>query len=141
MNLSCTECGKRAEGTTGLCATHNKLKRKVANIKLPDDPKPIAKVSEGQSKLLAMYAKLKKKAIHGQWCGVHGPPCIPTDVHHVCGRGEGFIDTWAEERGIVRLLDTRYWLLVCREAHDEIEAKPDWAKENGYSEDRLVNRH
>lgn len=35
------------------------------------------------------------------------------------------------------LTDTRYFLAVCSTHHKLIEAKPNWAKENGYSESRL----
>lgn len=48
-----------------------------------------------------------------------------TDIHHMKGKIEEL------------LLDQRWWLPVCREAHDKLELFPDWAKENGYSLDRL----
>ncbi|WP_262885687.1 hypothetical protein [Myroides sp. LoEW2-1] len=34
-------------------------------------------------------------------------------------------------------LDTRYWLAVSREGHRMIEENPKWAKEKGYSLNRL----
>ena len=49
-----------------------------------------------------------------------------TDVHHKKGRlGE-------------LLTLVRYFLAVCRSCHTKIETNPKWAKENGYSESRLV---
>lgn len=55
-----------------------------------------------------------------------------TDIHHKMGR-QGYADEWARERGISLLVDTRFWLPVCREAHDQIEKNPAWAYEMGYS--------
>jgi len=50
-----------------------------------------------------------------------------TEVHHKKGRiGE-------------LLLDQRYWLGVSAEGHRQIEENPDWAKEMGYSLNRLSN--
>jgi hypothetical protein len=140
MNLSCTECGKRSEGSTGLCATHNKLKRRVANIKEPADVKPIKKVSDAMALMLSRYAVKKKKWIKGKKCAVlKNVPA--TDVHHSAGRGiDTYYDEWAEQNGIPLLLDERWWIPVSREGHTEIELRPEWAKLNGYSESRLVNR-
>jgi hypothetical protein len=136
------ECGKKSERIGDPddtdCASCKRMKRKAAAVKIPDDPKPINKQSEQMSKALARYGPMKKTFIHGRWCGVHGKPCLPVDIHHARGRGLGFEDSHAEERGIPRLLDTRFWLAVCREAHREIELNPTWAKANGYSEDRLT---
>lgn len=47
------------------------------------------------------------------------------DVHHVKGRTGTLF------------LDERYWLAVSREGHRKIEENPIWAKENGYSANRL----
>jgi hypothetical protein len=121
---------------TGLCASCGKLERKAASLKLPDDPKPIQKVSESQSKLLAKYNQLRKRFLFGRWCAYHGRPCIPTTVHHSAGR-IGFIDEEAREKNIPALLDIRYFVPLCMEAHKYIEEHPTFAKENGYSENRL----
>ena len=133
------KCGKIAE-RNGRCASCNRLERKAASIRMPDDPKPLSKVSDNMSKLLAKYGPLKKNFIHGRWCGVHGKPCIPTDIHHTRGRGTGFEDSWAEDHNVPRLLDTRYWLPVCREIHQKITDDSKWAEENGYSESRLSKK-
>lgn len=123
----------------GKCARCNRLERKAANAKMPDDPKPIAKVSDNQSKLLARYGPLKKKFLFGRWCAYHGKPCLPTTVHHAAGR-IGFIDEWAREHDVPALLDVRHFVPLCLEAHTYIEEHPAFAKENGYSEDRLTVR-
>ena len=35
------------------------------------------------------------------------------------------------------LIDTRYFFAVCHECHEKIELNPAWAKEKGFSIDRL----
>jgi hypothetical protein len=50
-----------------------------------------------------------------------------TDVHHKKGRIGSL------------LLDTRYWVALSREGHKFVEENPLWAKENGFSLDRLSN--
>jgi hypothetical protein len=137
MNF-CTQdnCGKPVENRDlMLCSTHNKLRRKIDSIKLPEDPKPIKKVSDIQSKLLAQYAVLKKKFILKKWCAYHGKPCLPTDIHHQLGR-EGS----ADDKEIPLLLDTRYWIPVCREAHTWITDNSKEAIEQGYSFSRLTKK-
>jgi hypothetical protein len=97
------------------------------------EPKPINKVSEKMDKNLKQYALLRKKFLLGRWCAVHSKPCLPTQVHHQMGR-VGF----ADDKEIPLLIDTRFWIAVCQDAHNEIEMKPEWAKENGYSYSRLA---
>lgn len=47
------------------------------------------------------------------------------DIHHKKGRiGSLF-------------LDETYWIALSREGHQYVEDNPDWAKDNGYSLDRL----
>jgi len=48
-----------------------------------------------------------------------------TDIHHKKGR-------------IGKLyLDITFWIALSREGHCMVEENPEWAKENGYSLDRL----
>ena len=131
------ECGSDKTERNGKCASCNRMERKAAALKLPDDPKPIAKVSDSQSKLLARYNQIRKKFLFGRWCAYHGKPCIPTTVHHAYGR-IGFIDEEARERGVPALVDVRGFIPLCLEAHKYIEEHPQFAKENGYSESRLA---
>lgn len=48
-----------------------------------------------------------------------------TDVHHKKGRIGDL------------LLDEKHWIALSREGHNYVEDNPEWAKENGYSLDRL----
>jgi hypothetical protein len=126
-------CGKRCEGNTDHCSSCNRLLRKADKVTVKD-AEPIQKVSEKQGKLLSKYAQLKKKFMLGRWCAYHGKPCLPTDIHHAKGR-IGF----ADDQEIPLLVDVRYFVPLCREAHKFIEENPKFAKENGYSESRLRN--
>jgi hypothetical protein len=127
------DCGKPVENQdTGLCSSCNKLRRIQDRAKAAPEPKPIAKVSQGKAKELQQYAKLRQKFLLNKWCAYHGRPCLPTDVHHAAGR-DG-----VNEKGIPRLLDVENFVPLCREAHEYIERNPKWAKENNFSENRLV---
>lgn len=64
---------------------------------------------------------LGKKENH--LCPVTNKPT--NQVHHMAGR----VGTL--------YLDTRYWLAVSAEGHKKIEENPTWAKEKGFSLDRL----
>lgn len=58
-------------------------------------------------------------------CSVEGCRHMATEVHHMKGR-------------IGKLLiEPRYFLSACHECHINIEINPEWAKENGYSLNRL----
>lgn len=48
-----------------------------------------------------------------------------TDVHHKKGRVGSLF------------LDERFWVALSREGHKFVEENPEWAKENGYSLNRL----
>lgn len=48
-----------------------------------------------------------------------------TDIHHMRGRVGSLF------------LDTNFWIALSREGHKFVEENPKWAKENGYSFDRL----
>jgi hypothetical protein len=131
--MICTGCGslKIENRELSLCSSCNRLNRKAEKITVKD-AEPISKVSDKQRKLLNQYAVLKKKFMLNRWCAYHGNPCLPTDIHHAKGR-IGF----ADEKEIPLLLDTRFFVPLCREAHKFIEENPKFAKEHGYSESRL----
>jgi hypothetical protein len=81
----------------------------------------IKKVSVSMGKKLKEYSKLKAEFIKkNPKCKVY-PDRPATTIHHMAGRLGDL------------LLDTKYWIAVSLEAHIEIETKPDWAKEKGYS--------
>jgi len=72
------------------------------------------------------YLKLRKEFLsrpENKVCPITKKPT--TDVHHKKGRIGSL------------LLDTRYWIALSREGHDFVEKNPVWAKENGYSLNRL----
>lgn len=70
-------------------------------------------------------------------CPVMGTPItMESQIHHKRGR-TGYADQWARDLDISLLIDVRYFLAVSAEGHKKIEDNPDWAKERGYSLDRL----
>jgi hypothetical protein len=86
---------------------------------------PINKVSEKLSKELVEYRKVRDQYMKSTpVCEVRGCPHPPTDLHHRKGRGK-------------YLCVVEYFMAVCRAHHNYIEMYPIWAKENGYSVDRL----
>ena len=99
--------------------------------------KQIAKRSNKRAKQEREYAKVRDQYLNDHpICEVHREPvgeiggmlyyCQASEVHHKRGRIGKY------------LTDTRYFLAVCREAHDKIENNPSWAREKGYSESRLT---
>jgi hypothetical protein len=128
-------CGNICEGSTDQCATHNALDRKAARLRMPEDSKPIAKVSENQGKLLQIYNRKRKVWIKGKKCAVF-PNLLATQVHHMLGR-VGYADEWARENNIPLLLDERFWLPTSDEGHDMITENSAWAWENGFSFKRV----
>jgi hypothetical protein len=91
-----------------------------------ESPEPIKKVSQKRNLENKEYLKVRKVFLQSlMFCQVNSCKKLPTEVHHKKGR-------------IGKLLtDTRYFLGVCRECHNKIELEPLWAKENGYSLNRL----
>lgn len=152
MNLEgCELCGNPVVEAFGRCASCNRMKRKLekmevdawkkrekALLKAREGKKkqaPIAKVSGKMASQLRIYTAKKAKWIAGKRCAVF-PELQAQDVHHKKGR-VGYADEWAREQGITLLLDERFWLPVSREGHTKIELNPTWAKEKGYSLNRL----
>jgi hypothetical protein len=84
----------------------------------------IPKFSEKKKQELVKYKRVRDKFMTGKVCAVCGKDA--TDLHHMKGRiGE-------------LLVDVTCFLAVCRPCHQKIEDNPAWAKENGYSFDRLT---
>lgn len=126
-------CGKISENKdTGECASCGAARRKAERMTLKQRT-PINKVSDKRGKELNQYATLKAKFILNKWCAYHGKPCLPVDIHHQMGR-VGF----ADDKEIPLLLDTRYWIPVCRIAHNWITEHSKEAIEQGYSFSRLA---
>jgi hypothetical protein len=84
----------------------------------------IPKVSQKQARINALYTVLRKQFLKDnpncRVCGLEAE-----EVHHKLGRIGN------------RMLDTTEWLSVCSLCHHEIEMRPEWAKENGYSKNRI----
>lgn len=138
--MQCKTCGsfKIENRDRMLCASCNKLERKVSNAKPLKEPTPIKKQSEAMKRIMPIYLRQKVKFLKGKKCAVM-PHLDAVDVHHIAGRGiDSYYDEWAQERNICLLLDERFWLAVSREGHAEIERRPAWARRMGFSEDRLV---
>ena len=89
---------------------------------------PIPKVSKKRQIENAKYSVLRIEflgKIENRICPITKQPT--TDIHHKKGRIGSL------------LLDTRYWIALSREGHKFVEENPEWAKENGYSLNRLTN--
>ncbi len=102
------------------CCSHSKP--------LPKETKKyvIPKVSEKRKIENLKYSVLRTEFLgkkENQICPITRQPT--TDIHHKKGRVGSLF------------LDTRYWIALSREGHKFVEENPDWAKENGYSLDRL----
>lgn len=57
-------------------------------------------------------------------CTADGAPTRATEVHHRKGRGAHF-------------LAVETWLPICRSHHERVTLHPQWAKDNGWSLDRI----
>jgi|SRR6185503_267035 len=124
----------------GYCSSCNRRKRKEETDALkPKKVYTIPKVGEKRKKELPEYSKLKKKFLQGRWCALHGQPCIPEDIYHSAGK-VGYIDQWASDNGVTAFMDVRYWVALCRKAHEFIELNPKLARESGLSESRLSKK-
>jgi hypothetical protein len=125
-------CGNISENKdTGECASCGATRRKAERMTVKEK-KPINKVSEKRKPQLKEYAALREKFLLNKWCAYHGRPCLPTQIHHQMGR-VGF----ADEKGIPLLLDVRYWIPVCQDAHQWITEHSKEAIEQGYSFHRI----
>jgi len=123
------------------CQSHYKAHRTKENAeKNPKQArirKPLPKVSKKRAVENAKYTVAKIQFMskpENKICPVTGQPT--TDIHHKAGR-VGFADQWARINNVSLLLDTRFWLAVSRDGHRQIEENPAWAKELGYSLNRL----
>lgn len=124
------------------CQRHYKTYRACVNaeksIREVKPRKPLPKISKKRAVENAKYTVAKIQFMsrpENKVCPVTGQPT--TDIHHKCGR-VGFADQWARTNNVTLLLDSRFWLAVSREGHRQIEENPGWAKEMGFSLDRLA---
>lgn len=92
----------------------------------PQPPTKIKPISDKQAARLREYRKVRDEFMKTHSvCQVDGCKNIPTDVHHMRGKIGDL------------LTDVNFFLAVCRGCHTRIETNPEWAKENGYSLNRL----
>ena len=98
------------------------------NSEVKKKPTSIARVSKKRQ-----IEELKYKVLRIEFLGKKENRICPifrtetTDIHHKKGRVGSLY------------LDTKYWVALSREGHKLVEENPDWAKENGYSLNRLSN--
>jgi hypothetical protein len=137
ISINDCECGKRCRAGSDKCASCEAFERKSERLQMAKDSKPLRKVSENQSKLLAKYNAKRKSWIRGKKCAVYKDKPAE-DVHHMQGR-TGYADEWARDNETPLLLDERFWLPVSREAHKNITDDSTWAWENGYSFKRVAD--
>lgn len=100
-------------------------KNRKVNLKLTPIYK-IPPVSKKRKVENAQYSVLRIEFLskpENQICPITGWPTC--DIHHKKGRVGSLF------------LDTKYWVALSREGHQFVEENPEWAKENGYSLDRL----
>lgn len=124
MPLECKVpgCGKRTEGKTGLCASHNRAIRKIITT-------PIKKVGDKLKKDLTAYAESRRVFLQkNPHCAVY-PHLKATTIHHKKGRLGKL------------LLDQKYWLAVSMQGHVYIELHPVEAKLKGWSVSRLAKEN
>lgn len=113
------------------------VKRVEMKTFLKQPQKPICKVSKKRAVLNAKYMVLKSQFMgkkENQICPITKNPTV--DIHHMKGK-VGFADEWARINNIPLLIDIRFWKALSREGHTYVELHPEWAKENGYSLNRL----
>jgi hypothetical protein len=123
----CNNEFKQYNSLTKYCSSKCKNKNRKPNLQLKSLYKPIKKVSDKRKIQNAKYLVLRIEFLgrpENQKCPITGKPT--TDVHHMKGRIGDL------------LLDTRYWVALSREGHKYVEENPEWAKENGYSLNRLI---
>lgn len=136
-----TDCESQREGNTLYCGSHNFLLRKEArnfvkretakkmkrNYTLPKSQKPLKKRSDKRKLEEQIYLKLLGPWLKDKICGVRGCGKPATQCHHQKGR-EGKL-----------LLDTKFWLPVCRFHHAWLTEDSAWAIREGYSVSRTSN--
>lgn len=119
----CKDCGTEFRQYTSL----DKCRCKSSVPKSKQTKKyVIPKVSEKRKVENLKYSVLRIEFLgkkENQVCPITKQPT--TDIHHKRGRVGSLF------------LDTKHWVALSREGHKFVEENPLWAKENGFSENRL----
>jgi len=130
MSLYCSipECDNLPE-RNGKCSTHNHAERKAGKDALKE-PKKRARIKPRSTKR-ALQEKVYNDLVRvwkvGKKCAIRGCSDDCHDAHHMAGK-EGEL-----------LLNSKYWLPICRTHHTFITTNSRWAIENGYSLPRNSN--
>lgn len=127
------DCGNYATSNTDKCESCNREERKSEKSIKDDSIKLKKKLQYKPKKRSTKRAKqerdyLVKRGVFlnkNQSCQVIGCGKESNQVHHKAGR-----------IGLL-LLYTPLWLAVCETCHPKIEENPMWAKNNGYSVNRI----
>lgn len=117
----CEEEFKQYSSLENKCFYCKKEKKTVQKKKYKIPPISKKRKIENAKYLVLRAEFLGKK--ENSICPVTGKKA--TEIHHKKGRVGSLF------------LDVRYWLGVSREGHKLIEENPEWAKEKGYSLNRL----
>lgn len=129
----CASCGQALRKAKRLAkSAHYKRQRMIEQAFVRKPKAHIRKISDKHRKELDAYMPERDKFLKGKRCAVY-PDQKATEVHHMKGKGTGYFDAWAEERGITKLMDQRFWLAVSRDGHRQITDNSAWSLENGYS--------
>lgn len=116
-------CENMVEGRTEGCASCNhalrKAERQAMKVRVA---KPVAKVSDKRAEQLKEYYKLRREYLElYPACEVEECNLKAVEIHHQRGKeGE-------------RLLDTNFFMSVCRKHHEEITEHSKEAVEKGHS--------
>ena len=108
------------------CYWSDNKKKNEGKQKTIKEFKPIPKISQKRKIENAKYIVLRIEFLgkkENSICPVTGEKT--TEIHHKKGRVGSLF------------LDTKFWLGVSRNGHLKIENNPEWAKEKGFSENRL----
>lgn len=127
---NCENLFTQYKSTDKYCSGRCKMKNKKVDLtlKAPKGFKTIPKVSKKRQIENLQYQVLRKEFLdkkENQICPITKSPT--NDIHHKKGRVGSLF------------LNTNYWIALSREGHRFVEENPDWAKENGYSLNRLSN--
>jgi len=136
--MKCTDCGYLNTSMTAvcICGKPTGFQARVKEVK-PKQKSKIKPVSDKRKEENSLYSLVRAfwLLLH-PICQFKGCEREATDLHHVRGR-VGFLDDWAREHGITLLIDIRKFIGLCRDHHSYIEEHPEFAKKEGYSENRL----
>lgn len=125
---NCIDCGSDKLETPERCATcgaiHRKSERESMKVKVV---RPVKKVTAKRANQNQQYAKLRREYLeHYPACEVIDCNNRSSEIHHQKGRENDL------------LLDTNYFMAVCKSCHHRITIDSQWAISEGYSIIRSV---